>query len=176
MAKKILLLILTLILSLGLFACSKEPEMVQVTFVGLDVEVIKTEEVVLGHTVAFPADPAVDGYEFTGWFLEKDEAKTEVISGFKPAKDTTLYAHFRELDSYTVTFVDHSGNVLKTIAVREDKKLEFPTDLNLVVEDEKEFKGWYLDGTNTKVDAAYFEGNYITENTVIRANCSDKVN
>lgn len=173
MAKKILLLILTVILSLGLFACAKETEQVEVTFVGLNDQT-ETKTVSLGDPVVFPQNPSEDGYEFLGWFLEEDEAKTEVIHGFKPANNITVYAHYRELDFYTVTFIDHNGEQFKKINVREDQRISFPTETPKV-EDEKVFLNWYLDGTDTKVDAAYFESNPVTADITIRAKCTDKV-
>ena len=173
MAKKIAILILTVILALGLAACAKEPVQVEVTFVGLN-DKAETKTVALGEPVAFPKTPREDGYEFLGWFLDESEPKTEVISGFKPAENTTLYAHFRELDVYTVTFVDHNGNDIQSFHVREDQRFDFPTDLNFTIEDEKYLDGWYIEGTETRVDADYFMQNPVTESMRIVAKCTDK--
>ena len=165
MAKKIFLLILTVVLSLGLYACAKADDTVEVTFVGLNGKTeIKT--VPLGNAVAFPADPNEDGFEFLGWYLNEEEAKTEVINGFKPAENVTVYAHFRELETYTVKFYNLDGSIFETVYVREDKKIQFPTETP-TLSDNQIFTGWYLG--EQAVDAAYFAQNPVTQSLDIRA-------
>ena len=151
--------------------------MVQVTFVGLDGEVIKTEEVVLGHTVPFPANPAVDGYEFTGWFLAENEPIPEVLRGYyKPAKSLTVYAHFRELNTNTVTFYDQNGNVVKTVKVREDQAIDFVNSQPKPnAPDDKIFTGWYIKGTSTPVNENYFAQNPVLADMQLVAGFRDKI-
>ena len=177
MAKKIAILILTLILSLTLFACAKEPEKVKVTFVGWEDEVINTQEIELGNTVVFPANPDVDGYEFIGWFLANNEPIHEVLRGYyKPAKSITVYAHFRELNTHIVKFYDQNGTVIKNVKVREDQVLDYESNLPTpIVPADKLFTGWYIKGTNTLANAEYFAQNPVLGDVQIEARFRDKI-
>lgn len=136
--------------------------MVQVTFVGLDGEVIKTEDVVLGHTVVFPADPAVDGYEFTGWFLENGDPIPEVLKDYyKPARTLKVCAHFKELVYITLMNGDEVYQQIQAI-----KGDEFTFSVEPPEKENYTFSGWYLNANNT--DAPY-DGTLPDEDTTLYA-------
>ena len=59
-----------------------------------------------------PAAPTKEGYTFTGWYL----GDTPYDFSSPVTEDVTLTAHWTIL-TYTVTFVDDAGNVLKTETV-----------------------------------------------------------
>jgi len=74
-----------------------------VTFKNHDGSVLKTEPVAHGGSATAPSVPAREGYAFSGW----DKTFTNVTS------DLTVTAQFA-LNTYTVTFKNHDGSVLKT--------------------------------------------------------------
>ncbi|EGN74591.1 hypothetical protein A28LD_1604 [Idiomarina sp. A28L] len=68
--------------------------------------ITETQTVAHGGAAAIPNTPVVPGYTFTGW----DRSFNEVVG------DLTVTAVFA-INSFTVTFVDHDGAVLKTESV-----------------------------------------------------------
>ena len=83
---------------------SEEPEITYtVTFAGAEVE---AQTVTENGTVAKPTDPAKDHYTFIGWYNGETawNFATDKVTG-----DVTLTAKF-EANTYTVKFVDFSGN------------------------------------------------------------------
>jgi len=90
-----------------------------VTFVDWNGTVLKTETVEEGKAATAPADPTREGYTFTSW----DKAFDNVTS------DLTVTAQYEAIPvaTYTVTFVDWDGTVLKTENVEEGKAATAPT-------------------------------------------------
>ncbi len=77
-----------------------------VKFVDFDGKVLGAQSVNYGGAATAPANPARDGYTFTGW--DKDYSK---ITG-----DLTVTALYK-INTYTVKFVDFDGKVLSTQSV-----------------------------------------------------------
>ena len=94
-----------------------QPEMHTVTFKDWDGTVLKTQEVQHGGDAEAPADPTRVGYTFTGW----DKAFTNIMA------DLVVTAQY-EINTYTVTFKDWDGTVLKTQEVQYGGDAEAPAD------------------------------------------------
>ena len=115
-----------------------QPEMHTVTFKDWDGTVLKTQEVQHGGDAEAPADPTRMGYTFTGW----DKAFTNVTA------DLVVTAQY-EINTYTVTFKDWDGTVLKTQEVQYGGDAEAPADPTRVG---YTFTGWDKEFINIAAD------------------------
>ena len=115
-----------------------QPEMHTVTFKDWDGTVLKTQEVQHGGDAEAPADPTRVGYTFTGW----DKAFTNITA------DVVVTAQY-EINTYTVTFKDWDGNVLKTQEVQYGGDAEAPADPTRTG---YTFTGWDKAFTNVTAD------------------------
>ena len=109
-----------------------------VTFKDWDGTVLKTQEVQYGGDAEAPADPTRVGYTFTGW----DKAFTNVTA------DLVVTAQY-EINTYTVTFKDWDGTVLKTQEVQYGGNAEAPADPTRTG---YTFTGWDKAFTNVTAD------------------------
>ena len=109
-----------------------------VTFKDWDGTVLKTQEVQYGGDAEAPADPTRVGYTFTGW----DKAFTNITA------DLVVTAQY-EINTYTVTFKDWDGTVLKTQEVQYGGDAEAPADPTRVG---YTFTGWDKAFTNITAD------------------------
>ena len=115
-----------------------QPEMHTVTFKDWDGTVLKTQEVQHGGDAEAPADPTRTGYTFTGW----DKAFTNITA------DLVVTAQY-EINTYTVTFKDWDGTVLKTQEVQYGGDAEAPADPTRTG---YTFTGWDKAFTNITAD------------------------
>ena len=115
-----------------------QPEMHTVTFKDWDGTVLKTQEVQHGGDAEAPADPTRVGYTFTGW----DKAFTSITA------DLVVTARY-EINTYTVTFKDWNGTVLKTQEVQYGGDAEAPADPTRTG---YTFTGWDKEFTNITAD------------------------
>ena len=81
-----------------------------VTFKDYDGTELKTQTVEHGSAATAPTNPTRAGYTFTGWNI----AFSHVTSNLTV---TALYSEIGAPVTYTVTFLDHDGTVLKTQTV-----------------------------------------------------------
>lgn len=88
-----------------------------VTFRDHDGTVLKTQTVNYGSSATAPSNPSRTGYTFTGW----DKAFASITS------DLTVTAKYT-INTYTVTFKDHDGTVLKTQTVEYGKSATAPSN------------------------------------------------
>ena len=115
-----------------------QPEMHTVTFKDWNGTVLKTQEVQHGGDAEAPADPTRTGYTFTGW----DKEFTNITA------DLVVTAQY-EINTYTVTFKDWNGTVLKTQEVQHGGDAEAPADPTRVG---YTFTGWDKAFTNITAD------------------------
>ena len=115
-----------------------QPEMHTVTFKDWDGTVLKTQEVQHGGDAEAPADPTRTGYTFTGW----DKEFTNITA------DLVVTAQY-EINTYTVTFKDWDGTVLKTQEVQHGGDAEAPADPTRTG---YTFTGWDKEFTNITAD------------------------
>ena len=109
---------------------------------------------VAGKLTSLPT-PTYDGYDFIGWYTQKDGGD-EVTTNTVFTKDTTIYAHWQKQE-YIVTFDANGGSVTTISATTKDGKLE---SLPTPTYDGYTFLGWY-----TQKDS----GNKVTTETVFTA-------
>ena len=115
-----------------------QPEMHTVTFKDWDGTVLKTQEVQYGGDAEAPADPTRVGYTFTGW----DKAFTNIMA------DLVVTAQY-SINTYTVTFKDWDGTVLKAQEVQYGGDAEAPADPTRTG---YTFTGWDKEFTNIMAD------------------------
>lgn len=113
-----------------------------VTFKNWDGSVLKTEQVAYNTAAIAPTEPTRDGYRFTGW-----DKTFDAITG-----NTEITAQY--VKTWTVTFRDEDGSVLKTENVDEGTGATAPT---APIKDGYRFTGW---------DVTF---NNITDDTVVTA-------
>ena len=103
-----------------------------VTFKDHDGKVLKTETVEEGKAATAPADPTREGYTFEGWdkAFDKVTANMEVTATYKAveAQPTNPKPTDPQTKTYTVTFKDYDGTVLKTQKVESGKAATAPAD------------------------------------------------
>ena len=124
-----------------------------VTFVDHDETVLKTQPVAHGSSATAPADPTRTGYSFIGW----DVDFTNVTS------DLTVTAQYTNNPvTYTVTFKDHDGDVLKTEQVVHGSSATAPAD---PTREGYTFTSWDVGFTNVTSDltvTAQYTNNPVT--------------
>ena len=113
-----------------------------VTFKDWDGTELKTEQTAYNTAATAPAAPTREGYRFTGW-----DKTFDVITG-----DTEITAQY--IKTWTVTFKDEDGTVLKTEIVDEGTGATAPTE---PAKEGHTFAGW---------NAAF---DNVTEDTVVTA-------
>ena len=112
------------------------PPTFKVTFVDFDGTVIEEVEVSRGQDATAPADPVRDGYKFIAWEGDFTNVQADV---------TITATYILSKITYTVTFLDHDGTVLKSQIVTTGEAAEAPED------PEREFYtflGWDKDFSN----------------------------
>ncbi len=103
-----------------------------------------------GGTYGTLPEPKYTGYEFLGWYTAKTDG-TAVTSKTKVSSDSshTLYAHWKEADTYTITFNANGGTISgdSTMDVTANSKLGY---LPVPTRSGYTFEGWYTsaDGGN----------------------------
>lgn len=119
----------------------------EVTVTYMDGDAVVKEETVYnkggGATVAPPTGLTKEGYVFAGWQLADEGIDIDITGSGSSMKighiteDITLQAQWEK--TWTVTFTDGSGNVLKTEAVTEGKSATAPSS---PTREGFEFDGW----------------------------------
>ncbi|MBO6062242.1 MAG: InlB B-repeat-containing protein, partial [Clostridia bacterium] len=115
-----------------------EPVYYTVTFVDWDGTVLSTQQVEEGASATAPADPSREGYTFIGW-----DTDFAAVTG-----DLTVTAQY-SVNTYTVTFVDWDGTVLKTETVNYGGSASAPADPS---REGYTFIGWDTDFANVTGD------------------------
>ena len=117
-----------------------DPETFTVTF-DFDDEETDSEEVEVeeGYLVDEPEDPAREGYEFLGWFIDNTKFNFDT----PVTEDFTLTAKWKAeaLVMYEVTFVFENGDDNLVVEVQDGETVNRPTD---PVKTNYEFDGWYM--------------------------------
>ena len=103
-------------------AITANPVLFTVTFKDYDGKVLKTEQVEQGKSATAPANPTREGYTFKCW----DKDFSNITNGLEV---TAVYEKDAETPvTYTVTFKDYDGRVLKTESVEKGKSASAPAN------------------------------------------------
>ena len=120
-----------------------------------------------GGTVTPPADPKADGYQFEGWYTQKDGGE-EFDFSQSIKEDVTVYAHWSEVKPDRTVYFD-CGSQAKgfSVVVKYGEKVTPPTD--------PEAKGYQFDGWYTQENGGEkFDFNQaITEDVTVYAHWSE---
>ena len=94
-----------------------------------------------GGTVTPPADPKADGYQFEGWYTQKDGGEEFDFS--QPIKaDVTVYAHWSEVKPDHTVYFDCGDQAAEStkVVVQHGETVTPPDDPKA---DGYRFEGWY---------------------------------
>ena len=118
----------------------------------------KTENITLKPATRY-------GYTFGGWFLDKNlTVPVDKILG-SSQEDKTIYAKFT-IDKFTIQYVTTPGMAGAVNNITEyDVNTEYEF-VNPAVSDGYIFEGWYIQGTDTKVEAIV-PGGALRQNLVL---------
>ena len=98
-------------------------------------------------------EPTRYGYNFKGWFTNKEGSGEALKSPYTPTDNVTLYAKWEEKTKYTITFMMNDGTdiVYEKLNVIENEVSILPTESP--TRNGFRFTGWYTDSnTNTEYD------------------------
>jgi uncharacterized repeat protein (TIGR02543 family) len=130
--------LLCFIVLMTLFSCTKET--ITITFEtngGTPMESIVIDQI----DSLMISSPIKDGYVFLGWFLNPE--LTESFSLKTPIeKSITLYAKWRALTTYTITYDSNGGTHISPINISEIQTTQAP---NSPIKEGHLFIGWYTD-------------------------------
>lgn len=111
--------------------------------------------------------PTAEGFRFDGWYKDQSYSQLWDFQTDKVSGDTTLYAKWTEIPTYTVTFdlCGHGENIIKN-AIPAESKLDKTEDLTPTTTG-FQFAGWYKDPEYKEVWD--FDNDVITGNTTLYA-------
>ena len=94
-----------------------------------------------GTSLVMPSNPTLTGYEFKGWYLDKEFTEAYEFPSTMPAGNITLYAKW-EIKQFTVSFEENGGSSVTDITLDYQANITRPSD---PTKDGHTFAGWYLD-------------------------------
>ncbi|MDT2659532.1 InlB B-repeat-containing protein [Enterococcus hulanensis] len=147
-----------------IYAGWKAKEKFDVTFETDGGSSVAKQTVEDGSKASKPSDPTKAGYDFTGWYKDKDckeafDFDKEVIT-----KATTIYAGWKAKEKFDVTFETDGGSAVAKQTVEDGAKASKPSNPTKAGYD---FTGWYKD--KDCKEAFDFDKEVITEATTIYA-------
>ena len=122
-----------------------------------------TDKFTKGGDGAELPSPERVGYNFIGWFTNKDGTGEKVESPYTPTDNVTLYAKWEEKTKYTITFMMNDGTdtVYDETKVIENDKIILP-NISPTRKGYK-FTGWYTSSDATTL----FENNTFAFNDLV---------
>ena len=134
-----------------------------VTFQDFDGTILKTEVVERGKNATAPEEPTREDYMFSGWSTSYSNVKA----------DTVVVATYLMLEvTYTVTFLDHDGTILKTEIVKTGEDATAPED---PTREGFKFIGWNKDFTGITYNL-YVHALYEDERVFLTGSFTDWLN
>lgn len=158
--KKFLGLFVAVAIFLSLVSCGKTYTVSFETNGGNTITAVETED----GKITAPTDPTKDGYTFNGWYLDS-ELKNKFDFNTEIEADTTLYASWTALPTYTVKFDSKGGSAVADVTTDFNGKLTAPKN---PVKDYYEFAGWY-DNEACTGEAIKLADKAFTANTTLYA-------
>jgi len=133
--KKFIGLFLFAALFFSLVSCGKTYIVSFDTNGGNEITAVETED----GKITAPTDPTKEGFTFAGWYLDS-ELKNKFDFNTEIEADTTLYASWTALTTYTVKFNTNGAQPIADITTDYTGKITAPKN---PVKDYYEFAGWY---------------------------------
>ena len=125
---------------------------------------VKSVSVHSDGTISAPENPTKAGYNFAGWYSDRNYSNKWSFST-KIRSDITLYAKWeKQIDKYTVTFESNGGSAVGSKQVNDGDKISAP------VQPTKKmfvFGGWYKDSDFEEVWD--FDTDVVTKNITLYA-------
>ena len=114
-----------------------------VTFKDWNGTILKSEQVEKGHSATAPANPTREGYTFSGWDKDFSNVQSDLIVTAQYTQNSSVTT------SFTVTFQDWDGTVLKNEQVDKGKSATAPTN---PTREGYTFTGWDKTFSNVQSD------------------------
>lgn len=120
-----------------------EPDTFTITFDANGGSSVNSMNAKAGTTVSALPQAARDGYNFLGWFTDKDGGSK--VTELTVTGDVTLYAHWEEqtepvTKTYTLSFDSNGGDPVAAVEAEEGQRIDtFP----VAVREGYDFLGWY---------------------------------
>lgn len=99
------------------------------------------EVVVSEHNDAVLPRPLYPNHEFVGWYADESYSGQPITTLTNASGYENLYAKFREVDHYTLTFEPHDGKTVESIQYVYGEEFTLP----MLTKAFHIFKGWYTD-------------------------------
>ena len=123
------------------------PKYYQVSFNSNGGSTVKSEEVKEGNSAIIPAQHKKDGFDFVGWFVDRELTVAYDFSS-EVTGDLTLYAKWEKIPAvYSVKFESNGGSAVTEEKITEGDTAFRPADPS---RPGYTFKGWYSDKGLTK--------------------------
>jgi|GEM_PF-4392600 uncharacterized repeat protein (TIGR02543 family) len=141
MKLKIIIFIITLLLSIMFFSCTENDVMFTIHFQpngGSDVPSV----VVTNGVFTMPSDPSKEGHTFQGWFLDDQSFQHAVefeLMDEISTENIILYAKWVK-NTYTITYRTNGGNDIDSITLNYHDEIEEV----IPYKEGYEFVGWYV--------------------------------
>ncbi|MEA4971287.1 MAG: InlB B-repeat-containing protein, partial [Candidatus Pelethousia sp.] len=117
-----------------------------------------------GATITKPADPALEGHTFEGWYRNQNLTGKWDFANDTVTESITLYAKWETVSTFTVTFDSKGGSSVPSISVNKGGLVTKPTN---PWKSGYSFGGWYKDTSFT--DDWDFNNDTISGNTTLYA-------
>ena len=95
-----------------------------------------------GGSIAAPVAPGKSGYSFAGWYADSGLTTFWDFTGDSVAGNTTLYAKWSVIPTYTVTFESNGGSAVSQQYIIQDGTVTAPSE---PAKTGYSFAGWYGD-------------------------------
>ncbi len=135
----------------------------------VDGSAVETAKVVNGKTLVKPADPVKKGYDFIGWYADKDYRKPFAFHSDVITADTTLYARFVERGDSSYEYVATmyaDGSLMDSETTIGGVLYDLPTPKK----DGDTFAGWWVSDYQNEDKPTYkYEGQTLTQDVNLYA-------
>jgi uncharacterized repeat protein (TIGR02543 family) len=116
---------------------------VAVTFNSLGGSDVRTKLTEINSTITAPANPTRAGYEFGGWYKEKECKNTWNFNGDIVTANTILYAKWI-MNQYTLVFDSQGGSYVESVTANYDTTITQPAN---PTKSGYLFSGWYKEAS-----------------------------
>ncbi len=124
--KRICAFLLALVLSGSWLFAGAASEVYELIVVGVSELAGGDVEVGADLSQILPADPQKDGYRFTGWVVTNSSGKIIQTPTVMPAHDVTFTAQWEVNNTYTLTFLTQTGELISKAEYQAGQTVKIP--------------------------------------------------